>query len=155
MITCILSDFSRVLLFPKDSSYAGSLNKLNRELSTKPGYTLLDHFYLNEELLNYLHALKEKVDLCIFTSETIQESPELIPHITPIFRKVYSALQFSTTKKSPEAYKFILEDLGKPPGEVLFIDDSQAHIQIALTIGMQAILYQSNEQLFSELEKRL
>ena len=77
MIRAIVFDFSRVLLFPKDSGYTGSLNERHRELSKRGDYKLLEHFSLNEELLSYLDKIKGRYDLYVFTSETIQDSPEL------------------------------------------------------------------------------
>lgn len=91
MIEALISDFSRVLLFPKDMSYKGGLNRLHREASADPRYRLLDTFELNVELLEYYQSVKEKVRLCIFTTETIQDSPELAPKLRPIFEKIYSA----------------------------------------------------------------
>ncbi|MDO8470553.1 MAG: HAD-IA family hydrolase [bacterium] len=155
MITCILFDFSRVLLFPKDESYTGGLNKLNRILADQPGYSILDHFRLNEELLAYLRILGKSRDIYIFTSETIQDAPEFAPHLASAFKGVYSATKLSTSKKLPEAYEIVLKDLNKKPEEVLFVDDNKGNIEAASLAGLHTILYTSNAQLFSELEKKL
>ena len=77
MITAIIFDFSRVLLFPKDKNYKGKLNALHRELSKKPDYDVLENFEFNDELLSYLDKIKNKIDLYVFTTGIIQDSPKI------------------------------------------------------------------------------
>ena len=54
-------------------------------------------------------------------------------------------------KPEPEIYYVLLEKVGKPAQECLFIDDSLANIQQAQRIGFQTIHFQSAEQLADEL----
>ena len=54
-------------------------------------------------------------------------------------------------KPEPEIYHVLLEKVGKPAQECLFIDDSLANIQQAQRIGFQTIHFQSAEQLADEL----
>jgi len=86
MIKAIVSDFSRVLLFPKDKSYQGSLNALHKELSEKPSYNALDFFELNVGLLDFYKSLKDRIPVYIFTSDVIQDYCIIIPtlHSIPI-----------------------------------------------------------------------
>src|SRR5687767_6319301 len=111
MVKALISDFSRVLLFPKDGNYKESLNELHRNLSKEFGYKLLDHFKLNVELLEFYKSLKRNLNLYLFTSETIQDSPELQEVLIPVFEEVYSALKMGTSKKSAESYTRIVSTL--------------------------------------------
>lgn len=112
MIRALITDFSRVLLLPKDRSYSGSLNQLHKDLSVKDNYKLLDNFELDLKLLNYYISLKSKLDLYIFTSESIQDSPELTPFLAPVFKNIYSALKMGVDKKDISAYTKLIDEVG-------------------------------------------
>ncbi len=78
MIKAIITDFSRVLLFPADSNYTGGLNKLNNnQLKENPNYSFLDFFVINKKLLKYYSELNKTVPVHVFTSETIQDHPSI------------------------------------------------------------------------------
>lgn len=155
MIRAIVFDFSRVLLFPKDRSYTSSLNKRHRELSKRADYKLLEYFSLNEELLDYLDKIKERYELYVFTSETIQDSPELTPRLQATFKEVISALRLGVTKKEPDAYKRITDIVGKKPEEILFVDDSPENLGAAKSSGLQVMHYIDNDRAIKDPETRL
>ena len=54
-------------------------------------------------------------------------------------------------KPEPEIYHIMLEKIGKPAQECLFIDDSLPNIQQAQKMGFQTIHFESPEQLQVEL----
>ena len=55
-------------------------------------------------------------------------------------------------KPDPEIYKIILDKVGVPASECVFIDDIQENLDVASkTFGMKTILYQSFEQMIREL----
>lgn len=56
-------------------------------------------------------------------------------------------------KPEPEIYRILLEKIGRPAQECLFIDDSLPNIQQANTMGFATIQFQSSEQLKIELER--
>lgn len=148
MTKAILFDFSRVLLFPIDDGYFGSLNELHKQNLSDPNYSIVGHFKLNTDLLDYLKTVQ--VPLYILTSETIQDAPEFQEYLTP-FKKIYSAQKLGMNKKEVEVYKFIANDLGLETNEILFIDDSAENVKAAHEIGLKTIQYQSNEQVLKEL----
>lgn len=155
MIKALITDFSRVLLFPKDKSYSGSLNGLHRDLSTQANYKLLDSFELNTELLEYYKSLAEKLDLYVFTSESIQDSPELQPFIKPIFKEIFSAMKMGVAKKDENAYRKLIATVNLDPSEMVYIDDSEVNIEAANKAGLQTILFKDNESLKTELQGKL
>lgn len=161
MLNTIITDFTRVLLLPKDSSYTGKLNRLHKELSEKdPHYPFFDHFVLNEELLNYYKNMKTstplnklsrseaKFSLHIFTTGTIQDHPEVRKIIDPIFDNIFSAEEFSLHKNAPHAYTFIARKINKSPNEIIFVDDKRQNLEAAEKVGVTTILYRGNEKLF-------
>lgn len=155
MVKAIITDFSRVLLFPKDRSYSGSLNGLHRELSQKTDYNILEHFELNMDLLRYYESLKNKVKLYIFTSETIQDDPAFQSFIQPVFEGVYSAVKLNIKKKESDAYKVLAIELKINPNEILYIDDTEANNLAANEAGLKVILYKNNEQTIQEIDSQL
>lgn len=56
-------------------------------------------------------------------------------------------------KPEPEIYHILLEKIGRPAGECLFIDDSLPNIQQANTIGFTTLHFRSSEQLKTDLER--
>jgi len=152
-ITTLLFDFSWVLMFPRDRFYAGEVNKLHDQLSSKPDYKFFNNFVLNEPLLDYLKKIKSTVSLNIFTAGHVQDLPEVRDRLDPVFEKIYSKSGVGIEKTNPGAYKFIAKDLGKEVGEILFIDDTEKNVEAAKKTGLQTIVFKSNEKLFKELNK--
>jgi HAD superfamily hydrolase (TIGR01509 family) len=155
MIKAIVSDFSKVLLFPKDTQYLGSLNALHKELSQQANYNALEHFELNLALLDFYQSLKETLLLYIFTSDAIQDSPEFQPYLQPVFTSILSAKKMNTDKKISAAYLLVAAELKLNPDEILYIDDALENIQAAKTAGLSTILYTNLEELVTELNKHL
>ena len=56
-------------------------------------------------------------------------------------------------KPEPEIYHIMLEKIGRPAQECLFIDDSLPNIQQAQKIGFATVHFESAEQLAGELHK--
>ena len=56
-------------------------------------------------------------------------------------------------KPEPEIYRIILDKIGRPAQECLFIDDSLPNINQANTMGFATIHFQSPAQLEEELKK--
>ena len=155
MIKAWLFDLSRVLLFPVDKNYKGELNKLHKELSGNPNYSFWEHFYLDENELSFLDGFKDKHDLYMFTSGTIQNAPEIRPRLDAIFKKIYSAEEIGLTKKDSKAYEFIAEDLGCTPDEICYIDDSEENVKAARTACVNVRLYRDFDKLKKDLEETL
>lgn len=154
-IKAIVSDFSRVILFPKDTTYGGSLNELHQKLSKNLGYNILDYFYLNQELLDFYKSFQDDMGVYVFTSENIQEDPNLTSYLEPAITYMYSAREMGVNKQEVEAYVKMAGNLGYKPEEVLYIDDSAENIKIVANAGMKVIQYTGNQDLFSKIEKEL
>lgn len=159
MIKTLLFDFSRVLLHPTDETFSGSLNNLHRELKDNESYYLFNYFKLNDELLDFLKTLNDKhslppseIEMCIFTTDIIQNDPLIRKKIDPIFKKIYSAGELGISKKDPGSYRFIAKDLGKKSEEIFFTDDTQSNIEAAKMAGLQTYLFENNRKLINILK---
>jgi len=152
-VKALLFDFSRTLLFPKDMTDTRTLNQQHRFFSQSKEYQLFDHFELNQELLDFLHQIKDKVALYIFTSGTmISSAPELQAHLTD-FKKIYSGTELNLDKRDPMAYTWVAADIGLPPEEILFVDDSEGNVAAAREAGMRGMHYKNNEEVIKKVSR--
>lgn len=149
----LLFDFSKVLLFPRDDNYTGSLNTLYKEQVSQLNFNFFDYFKLNTVLLDYLKQHQNEMELYMFTSESIQNAPELQPYIKPVFKQIFSALDMPYSKKENKAYVEIANMLNASPSEITFIDDSAENINAAKIAGLNTIQFVANEDLLEQLKE--
>ncbi len=109
---------------------------------------------MNEYIYDdYLHKIPEKSNV-ISTLETLKKNGADLnvltasPHtvldpclkrlgIFDLFTNVWSCDDFSTTKANPDIYIKVAEKLGKPVGEILFLDDNYNADKTAKIAGMK------------------
>lgn len=151
MMKAVITDFSRVLLFPKDDSFHSGLNALNNQLlDANPDYDFWRYFKINNELLNYYKSLD--IPVYIFTSETIQDHPAVKILIKGTFKDVFSAKKLGLNKKEASSYKHLAKLLGHKPSEIIYIDDNHDNFTAAKKAGCKAILFKSNDDVIDKLE---
>lgn len=111
----------------------------------------------NQKLLNYSQELRKKYKIGLLSNA----SPGSIDkYFTPHERtKYFDAFVVSSEvdliKPWPEMFMFISDKLGVLPNEVVFIDDNPLNCDGARKVGMQAILYESFNDLRLRLDKLL
>lgn len=152
MITVLLCDFSRVLLFPKDESYKGELNALYRKFVQTPGYRALDYFRFNEELLQFFEEKRTRYELYVFTAGIAQDAPDIKERLDLIFLAVFSAEELGVKKSDPKTYQLIASKIKKNPRDILFVDDNEINVTAARSAGVQAIQFKNNQQFFRDFE---
>lgn len=158
MITTILSDFSWVIVFPKDKKYKGALNHLHFKLSEEIGdYDFYDYFKFNKEILDFYQFLKDKysISLNIFTTGVLQNHPQAKQKLEPIFDNIFSAYDTDLEKTNPDSYLSIAKKLGKDPSEILFIDDKEEFIKAARKADLNVLLYENLMSLKKSIRKSL
>jgi HAD superfamily hydrolase (TIGR01509 family) len=154
-VNALITDVSKVLLFPKDKTYQGSLNALYKENSSRDDFKFFDYFELNTELLDYYKSLKPSLDVYILTSDIIQDASDLQPHWGGVIDRIFSASKTNTHKSEPEAYEKVLSELDLLPEEVLYIDDNTDNIQASLSVGLNSVQYENNKQIFESINSLL
>ena len=82
-------------------------------------------------LLSNTNALHKKV-----YTKILQEQFS-IPGLEDLFEKAYFSHEIYMRKPDAEIYHYVLNDGGIIPGETLFIDDSEANIETAKSLGME------------------
>ena len=63
------------------------------------------------------------------------------------FKKCYISYEMKALKPSEKFYKAVMEDIGLPSSEMLFIDDSQGNVDAAIAAGLPAVYYKPGENL--------
>ncbi|MFA6511809.1 MAG: HAD-IA family hydrolase [Patescibacteria group bacterium] len=152
-LNAIIFDFSRTLLFPKDTTYTGGLNKRYAEVKEKPNFVFTDYFTFNDELITYLESHQDAWTVHILSSKVIQDDPAVQKHIGHLFLNIYSALRIGKKKTDPELYRIVSEKINEQPGHVCYVDDKQKNLSAASSAGMMAIHYTNNTQLIADLKK--
>jgi FMN phosphatase YigB (HAD superfamily) len=153
MIKAVVTDFSKVLLFPQDANYQGGLNALNNKLlADDPSYPFFDHFALNNELLEYYRRLNTNVPVFVFTTETIQDHPAIKEQVQHAFSGVLSAKKLGLSKTEVATYVTIASMVHCRPGEVIFIDDKPSNVESAAGAGLETILFTSNSDAIAKVK---
>jgi len=111
------------------------------------------HITENVELVKELRAKGFKV-VCL--SNTIPPHVRCKRHEdVEIFDVVVLSCEVGMRKPDKEIYDYTLEKLGVGKEECVFIDDSEGFVNAAKKNGYKIILYESPEQLRTELNKLL
>ena len=151
MCTSLIVDFSRVLIFSHED--VESLNEHHRKLSQDiMNYRVLDHFYLNDELLRYLDGIKENIDVYLFSDGELHELPDINSRVSRIFKKVLTVEAIGYKKTDPEAYRHLVKLLSIDPAATIFLDDKPSNVAAAAIIGIKAIRFENNEQALNSLQ---
>lgn len=162
MIKVLLFDFSRVLLHPKDTSYTGKLNALNRAYAGENPlgpYNFWKHFFMNQDLLDFAAKIKKEkqIKIVLFTTDIIQERSEIKEKTKKIIDIVFTARQLNKEgltadtlegiKATRQAFEAIAQKLLVTPEEICFIDDTQKNIEAAKKAGCVAFQFASGKKL--------
>lgn len=155
MIKALVTDFSRVLIFPADDAYVGGLNALQKELTAKGSYMFWDYFRLNQDLFTFYKELRAQIGVYMFMSEHIQEHPALRSHRDGVFQRVFSGARLGLKKTDIASYTEIARSIGLPPGQILYVDDSEANCGAARSAGMIVVRFESNSQAMEAIRRAL
>lgn len=70
------------------------------------------------------------------------------------FEPCLLSCEMGLQKPDPKAYELLLKTLNLPAEEVVFIDDKEENVDAAKKLGIDAIVFESPQQLCEELLKR-
>lgn len=154
MIKAIISDFARVILFPKDENYKSRLDVLEKKLKQSLGnFDIFNYFKLNQELLVFFQSIKTKVPLYIYTSGSNYKTPGVYEQLTPIFEDFFYSVVLGIDKTDLNSYIFLADKLHLAPENIFFIDDDEKNIFAAQKAGLLTHWYKNNQTLFAEFKK--
>jgi len=110
-----------------------------------------------EETVVILNQLKKAGYRLYGLSNWSAEKFNLIRHRYPFFGwfdGIVLSGEVGIAKPDPRVYELMLQKVGKPASECIFIDDSKHNIEVAVRLGFQTIHFLSPGQLKEELERR-
>jgi putative hydrolase of the HAD superfamily len=67
------------------------------------------------------------------------------------FEHVIFSAWIGVIKPDPGAFAAAVQELGRPPGEIVFVDDRPANVEGARRAGLRAVQFTSAEQLRADL----
>lgn len=100
-----------------------------------------------------LYMLSNNNSICLPHSAAMFEEAG-IP-LDKTFKKCFMSFEMKTLKPSESFYKAVIEQIGAPSEDMLFIDDSQANVDGAIAAGMPAVFYQPGSDLSALLADAL
>jgi 2-haloacid dehalogenase len=107
--------------------------------------------------LDILHRLKHDghplYALTNFSAETFPLIRRRFDFLQ-LFEYILVSAEVGLVKPDPAIYRLMLEKVGRPASECLFIDDSLKNVEAARQLGFDTIHFQSPEQLEMELQSR-
>jgi putative hydrolase of the HAD superfamily len=110
---------------------------------------------INQELVVLIHKLRPNYKVGLLSNawgDLRQVLDTRIP-IGHLFDDLVISAEVGLGKPDPRIYHLAVERLGVQPNEAVFVDDVLANVEAASAIGLNAIHYQNNPQLFSDLVK--
>ena len=69
------------------------------------------------------------------------------------FEDIVISGEVKLIKPDPQIFALLLERIGRPAGECLFIDDSETNVLVAQQLGFRTVHFQSAELLRAELRR--
>ena len=124
-------------------------------------FTFLTH--VDPYKVKLLMELKKKYHLLLLSNvnpigwgkccELFYDANEI--DIEDVFEKLYLSYRVKASKPGKEIYEHLIKDSGINPAEALFIDDSQANIEVGAQMGLQTMYYDVTTDLEEEVIKKL
>ena len=100
-----------------------------------------------------LYLLSNNNEICLPCARGIFEQAG-IP-LDKIFRKCFYSFEMKALKPSESFYKVVVEQIGIPSEQMLFIDDSSANVEGSIAAGLPAIYYKPGTDLGAVIAKAL
>ncbi|HUC79162.1 MAG TPA: HAD-IA family hydrolase [Candidatus Saccharimonadales bacterium] len=118
---------------------------------------ILDNNQPDIELFDYIeHKLKPKYKIGMLSNAGDDWLDEMMgPKRKALFEVLVLSYQVGYTKPQPEIYRLTASKLGVKPSQCIMIDDKKRYCEGAFKVGMQAIQYQSVNQMIVELDSIL
>lgn len=100
-----------------------------------------------------LYLLSNNNEICLPCARGIFEQAG-IP-LDKIFRKCFYSFEMKALKPSESFYRAVVEQIGIPSEQMLFIDDSSANVEGSIAAGLPAIYYKPGTDLGAVITKAL
>lgn len=108
---------------------------------------------LDDQLVALIRRLRPRYQTAVISNfnNSLREILKSEYPIMDAFDLIVCSAEEKVMKPDPEIFQRALDRLGREPSEAVFIDDSEANVQAARKIGLQAIHFKPNLDIASEL----
>ena len=100
-----------------------------------------------------LYMLSNNNPICLPRSRRLFE--EAGAPLDKVFRKSFFSFEMKALKPSEAFYKSVIEEIGLPADQMLFIDDSQRNVDGSIEAGLPAVYYEPGTDLSALLAEVL
>ena len=144
----------------RDAVIAGSKPGVTREDVDKTLWNIL--VGIDAYKIDMLKRMSENYDIYMLSNNnpiTMVRAYELFEEagapIDRMFRKCFLSCEMKALKPSEKFYKAVIEQIGIPADQMLFIDDSKANVDGAVAAGLPAVHYVPGSDLSALLAEVL
>lgn len=140
---------------PEEELWRGSAQEVEPEL-VRIYRTDEIRAQVNEEVLKLAQELKDtglKIGLLSNNLPGWFEYWDSERNLRDVFDLVILSYETGLIKPDPEIYRLACRELGLSPEEVLFIDDGEKNVSAAQEVGLQGLIFGSNEVLRQDLKE--
>jgi epoxide hydrolase-like predicted phosphatase len=124
-------------------------------------YRLVDEFFsqdrLDEDLVDYVRSLHTQYKTALL-SNAWDDLRKVIAekwHFEDAFDIMIISGEVGMAKPDPEIFQLAITRLNVAPSEAIFVDDFQLNVDAARAVGMQAIRFQTPQQVCDDLQRFL
>jgi len=149
----LLQPFARAEISPNEflEKFIGSLDKSKNPqdfyylFETIPG--------LNEELLEFILKLKKNYPIYLLSNnfDIVYENYQKKLDFDKYFDIKFLSQKMKMSKKQDVIWDSVLSKLPQEPNELLFIDNKESYFEIPTKLGVNTLLFKSNEQVKKDM----
>jgi len=110
---------------------------------------ILSRFHLRSWMLDTVRDLKEDgYGVGILSDQTnwLDELNDSFQFF-PLFDRVFNSYHMGTSKRDSAHFDRVIASVQRPPGDIVFIDDSAEHCERARSRGIRTVLYRDQSAL--------
>lgn len=106
-------------------------------------------------MIDLLRPLSEKYNLVLLSDHAREWIEYIEGHhkFLNVFKRSFYSFDLGMDKTSPETFRGVLTEVNASPEECLFVDDSQANVEVARGVGVTSILFESHQKLLKDFQR--
>jgi epoxide hydrolase-like predicted phosphatase len=111
----------------------------------------------NTELIEYARGLRPRYRTGILSNSFVgaREREQAAYGFDDLVDEIVYSHESGMAKPDPRIYALVCDRLGARPGETVFLDNVEQHVDGARDVGMHAVHYRDNAQAIAEIEQLL
>jgi epoxide hydrolase-like predicted phosphatase len=112
---------------------------------------------LDETLVEFIRDLNQEYTTALLSNawDNLRTLMKELWEIDQLFDHVFISAELNLAKPDDRIYQHVIQELGVPPSEIVFLDDFKENVRAARENGLHAIHYRNREQGLAELRELL